>query len=110
MGGKKQGYKPKALRVESLVESLKLPDENEMLREFRRRGYRIQDIPFGRDKGKDIHVKAPPPPKSCDTNLEKIVEKDEDLSEEGWEILWYDEKDLKDEEQVKEEIRRKIKE
>ena len=68
MGTKRYGYHPKALRVDSLGST------EEELREARRMGYRTQRIAFGRDIGKRILVKAPPPPKFCDTNLEKIVE------------------------------------
>jgi len=66
MRTKRYGYHPKALRADSLTD--------EQLRGLRRMGYRTQRKPFGKDLNKRIVVKAPPPPKSCDTNLERAVE------------------------------------
>ncbi len=63
-----RGYHPKALRVDSLG----LTEKD--LREARRMGYITQRIKVGRYMGKRILVKAPPPPKFCDTNLESAVE------------------------------------
>lgn len=158
---KKYGYKPKALRVDSLVKSTGKSKED-LIMEFRKLNYVTSPIPSGKDFNELIFKKAPPPPKSCDTNLERAVdeilkdleyvegrdyekqyrvygycldfafqkyklaiepgarywhdnkehaldpEKDKFLSEMGWTILWFDEEDLNNKEEVKEEINREI--